>query len=62
MFAGNPCLSVDIVTRRQGRTDLGLHITKWKQMKKNMQRATERMIKAANKRRRHCKYAAGDKV
>ena len=62
MLARNPRLLVDIVTKRQGKTDLGPHITIWKQMRKNMQRTTERMIKAANKRRRHCKYAAGDKV
>ena len=62
MFARNPRLPVDIVTRRQGKTNLDSHITIWKQMRKNMQRATERMIKAANKRRRHCRYAAGDKV
>ena len=41
---------------------LGPHVTIWKQMRKNMQRATERMIKAANKRRRHYRYAVGDKV
>ena len=62
MFARNPRLPVDIVTGKRDSMKLGPHVTIWKQMRKNMQRATERMIKAANRRRRHCKYAAGDKV
>ena len=62
MFARNPRLPVDIVTGRHGSMKLGPHVTIWKQMRKNMQRATERMIKAANKRRRQYRYAVGDKV
>ena len=62
MFARNPRLPVDIVTGKRDSMKLGPHIIIWKQMRKKMQRATERMIKAANRRCRHCKYAAGDKV
>ena len=38
------------------------HAAIWKQIRKNIHSATERMVKAANKRRRQCRYLVGSKV
>ena len=62
LFGRTPRLPVDVATGARTRRGGDTHAAIWKQIRQNLQRATERMQKAANRRRRQCRYAAGDKV
>ena len=62
MFGRAPRLPVDIATGDTSRRGGDTHATVWRQIRRNIQRATERMAKAANRRRKQIRYAVGDKV
>ena len=62
VFARTPRIPVDLAADCPQRRVIATHAAIWKQIRRNIQRATERMVKAANKRRKHCRYAVGQKV
>ena len=62
LFARSPRLPVDVVSGANQKHGLDTHAAIWKQIRKNIQGATERMIKSANKRRRQCRYIVGNRV
>ena len=62
IFARPPRIPVDLMTDCAQKRILSTHATIWKQIRRNIQRATDRMIKAANRRRKHCKFTVGQRV